>query len=194
MLFYFYGNYPSLVTPWTDGWVSVVKDDWLALSVFPLIVFATQPFSSNSSVQCCGSGMFIPDPNFLHPGSEFFPSRIPVWKFDPVCSSLSRIADPDPDFLPISGSRIRGVKKAPDPGSATLLQSIKGTGYRPYITTRPFLFSIRTRSWQFFPTICSVRLFCCHILSEILIGATSGIPVHMAMVPYLLHRVGTGTC
>jgi hypothetical protein len=27
---------------------------------------------------CCGSGMFIPDPNFFHPGSDFFfPSRIP---------------------------------------------------------------------------------------------------------------------
>ncbi len=22
--------------------------------------------------QCCGSGMFIPDPTFFHPGSEFF--------------------------------------------------------------------------------------------------------------------------
>jgi hypothetical protein len=30
------------------------------------------------SVQCCASGMwmFIPDPNFFHPGSKFFPSRI----------------------------------------------------------------------------------------------------------------------
>jgi hypothetical protein len=27
--------------------------------------------------QCCGSGMFIPDPKFFHPGSEFFPFRIP---------------------------------------------------------------------------------------------------------------------
>jgi hypothetical protein len=28
---------------------------------------------------CCGSGMFIPDPNYSipDPGSEFFPSRIP---------------------------------------------------------------------------------------------------------------------
>jgi len=32
-----------------------------------------------NSEQCCGSGMFIPDPNFFHPdpGSEFYPSRIP---------------------------------------------------------------------------------------------------------------------
>jgi hypothetical protein len=27
--------------------------------------------------QCCGSGMFIPDPIFFHPGSKFFPSLIP---------------------------------------------------------------------------------------------------------------------
>jgi hypothetical protein len=29
-------------------------------------------------LQCCGSGMFIPDPNFFHPGSEFYPSRIHI--------------------------------------------------------------------------------------------------------------------
>ncbi len=35
--------------------------------------FPTDP--EHSAVdQCCGSGMFIPDPNFFHPGSEFFPS------------------------------------------------------------------------------------------------------------------------
>jgi hypothetical protein len=28
--------------------------------------------------QCCGSGVFIPDPNFFHPGSEFFPPRIRI--------------------------------------------------------------------------------------------------------------------
>ncbi len=89
------------------------------------------------SSQCCGSGMFIPDP-----GSDFFPSRIRTvsipdlgsssknlsiltpqkskkWflsskKYDPGCSS--RIPDPDANFLP---SRIPhpGVKKAPNPGS-----------------------------------------------------------------------------
>jgi hypothetical protein len=95
--------------------------------------------------QCCGSGMFIPDP-----GSDFFPSRIPdqtffhpgsrilkefkyfnpqkskkKWflsskKYDPGCSS--RIPDPDADFFP---SRIPGSKRYPIPdpgsGSATLL-------------------------------------------------------------------------
>ncbi len=67
-----------------------------------------------------------------YPGSEFFPPRIRIkqfqyfdpkqWflssrKYDPGC--LSRIRISDPDFYP---SRIPdpGVKKAPDPGSATL--------------------------------------------------------------------------
>ncbi len=31
--------------------------------------------------QCCGSGMFIPDPTFFHPGSELFPSRIRIKEF-----------------------------------------------------------------------------------------------------------------
>jgi hypothetical protein len=30
----------------------------------------------NQCRKCCRTGLFIPDPNFLHPGSEFFPSRI----------------------------------------------------------------------------------------------------------------------
>jgi hypothetical protein len=84
--------------------------------------------------QCCGSGMFIPDLTFFHPGSELSPSQIAgphqrklsiltpqktkKWflssrKYDPGCSSL--IPDPDADFLPI-----------PDPGS----RGQKGTGSR----------------------------------------------------------------
>jgi hypothetical protein len=85
--------------------------------------------------------MFIPDPNFFHPGSQilifFIPdpgSRIRLkefmyfnpqkWflstqKYDPGFSSQIRI--PDPDFLPIldPGSRIQGSKRyrIPDPGS-----------------------------------------------------------------------------
>ncbi len=56
-----------------------------------------------------GSGTFIPDPNFFHPGSwirikefkyfnpiKWFPNSR---KYDLGCSS--RIPDPDPDFLPI---------------------------------------------------------------------------------------------
>jgi hypothetical protein len=52
--------------------------------------------------------MFFPDPNFLHPGSKFFPSRIP---------------DPYPDFLPIPDP---GAKKAPDPGPQI---RIRNTGF-----------------------------------------------------------------
>jgi hypothetical protein len=96
-----------------------------------------RPFKCSSyfQKQCCGSGMFIPDPTFFHPGSRIpdpnfsIPdpgSRIRIkefqsfnpkkWflssrKYDPGCSS--RIPDPDPYFLPI-----------PDPGS----RGQKGTG------------------------------------------------------------------
>jgi hypothetical protein len=31
--------------------------------------------------QCCGSGMFIPDPIFSHPGFELSPSRIRIKEF-----------------------------------------------------------------------------------------------------------------
>jgi hypothetical protein len=68
--------------------------------------------------QCCGFGMFIPDP-----GPEFFPSlfRIRIEEFltRKIVSKLSEISsglvipDPDPDFLPIPDPE---VKKAPDPG------------------------------------------------------------------------------
>ncbi len=66
--------------------------------------------------------MFIPDPTFFHPGSEFFPSRIPDLHkefnyFNPKKWFLSS-KYPDPDFLHISDP---GVKKALDPGSAKLV-------------------------------------------------------------------------
>ncbi len=91
----------------------------------------------SSIFQCGGSGMFIPDPTFFHPGSRIRTVSIPdpgsssknlsiltpkkakksflsSKKNDPGCSS--RIPDPKADFLP---SRILdpGVKKAPNPGS-----------------------------------------------------------------------------
>jgi hypothetical protein len=64
--------------------------------------------------QCCGSGMFIPDPNFSIPDPDFFHpgSRIRIKKFkyfnskkwflsfpkyDPSCSSRIRIPNPDPN-------------------------------------------------------------------------------------------------
>jgi hypothetical protein len=95
--------------------------------------------AGKSFLHCCGSGMFIPDPTFFHPGSRIRTVSIPdpgsssknlsiltpkkaiKWflsskKYDPGCSS--RIPDPAADFLP---SRIPdpGVKKAPNPGSGS---------------------------------------------------------------------------
>ncbi len=72
---------------------------------------------------CCGSGMFIPDPNFSIADPNFFRprSRIRIIKFEyfrpKKILSVLFILDPDPDFLPIpypgfrvqkgTGSRIR---------------------------------------------------------------------------------------
>jgi hypothetical protein len=88
--------------------------------------------------QCCGSGMFIPNPRsrirlfsipdpesnlspfrILDPGSAsknlsiLTPKKTKKWflssrKYDPSCSS--RIPDPHADFLPIPDPRCRGQK------------------------------------------------------------------------------------
>ncbi len=45
----------------------------LSLSVYPVLAaLASYNRYSFNDFQCCGSGMFLPDP-----GSEFFPSQIP---------------------------------------------------------------------------------------------------------------------
>jgi hypothetical protein len=81
------------------------------------------PEICSAQKQRCGSGMFIPDPNFFHPGSSsknfkyFNPKKwfLSSRKYDSGCSSQIRIPDPDPDYLPI-----------PDLGS----KCQKGTGSR----------------------------------------------------------------
>jgi hypothetical protein len=84
-----------------------------------------------SILQCCGSRMFIPDPNFFHPGSRIriFTSRIRIKEFkyfNPKklfqstrkyhlgFSSRIRILSFYPSRNPNSG-----IKKAPDPGSGS---------------------------------------------------------------------------
>ncbi len=69
------------------------------------------------TMQCCGSGMFIPVPNFFHPRTRILTFSIQY----PLQRSELIIPNPDPDFLPIPVPR---VKKAPDPGSATRLRGI----------------------------------------------------------------------
>jgi hypothetical protein len=86
--------------------------------------------SQNSRNQCCGSGMFIPDPIFFHPGSRI---RIKEFKyFNPkngfqALGNMIRVVHPGfwIRILTFYPSRIPypGIKKAPDPGSgfATLV-------------------------------------------------------------------------
>ncbi len=59
--------------------------------------------------QCCGSGMFIPDPNFFHPGSTSKNLGILPKK---ICFSSPNmiqivIADPDTEFFAHPGSRVQ---------------------------------------------------------------------------------------
>ncbi len=74
------------------------------------------------SAQWGGSGMFIPDPIFFHPGSASKVSSIFTQKlllssrkYDPGCSSRIRFSTHPGSLIPDPG-----VKKAPNPGSATL--------------------------------------------------------------------------
>jgi hypothetical protein len=117
--------------------------------------------------QCCGSGMFIPDPNFSipDPGSEFFPSRIPNPKFPsriPGLGSRIRIKefkyfDPKNCFLALGnkilvvhpGSRIRNLdffthpgSPIPDPGVKKALDLGSNTGYKQWRQ------ELKLRQWQ----------------------------------------------
>jgi hypothetical protein len=51
---------------------------WFLLLCLWLLGVLAQESQVIEGLQCCGSGMFIPDPNFSIPdtGSEFLPSRI----------------------------------------------------------------------------------------------------------------------
>jgi hypothetical protein len=46
---------------------------------------------SSGYIQCCGSGMFIPDPNFFHPGSASKNWFLSPRKYNSDCSSRIRI-------------------------------------------------------------------------------------------------------
>ncbi len=118
--------------------------------------------------QCCGSGMFIvhpgsgmfiPDPTFFHPGSRirikefkyFNPKKTKkmVSKLEKIWSGLF-IPDPDADFLPI-----------PDPGS----RGQKGTGSRIRICNTVLWFSLQRAILENISThilyvYSSVLLFC----------------------------------
>ncbi len=146
----------SLTCHTMDGRLGFCGEGWLAgsqclpHSLFSLLShFPQTPQSS------------VADPNFFHPGFEFFPFRIRIFsipdpyqrievfwtkklllcsrKNDLGCSSQIRIPDPDPG----SGSRIRIRNTA----SVEIGYLVLGT---PPVCTRPFLFSIPVPAWQFF--------------------------------------------
>ncbi len=82
----------------------------------------SEPYSYSNkriqNIQCCGSGMFNPNPNFFHPGSawknlSFLTQNI----FSKLSEIRSGLFHPGFGFFTHPGP---GVKKAPDPGSATL--------------------------------------------------------------------------
>jgi hypothetical protein len=98
----------------------------------PLVTTAVQKQFHYHFYQCCGSAMSIPTPNFFHPRSaskKLKEQSILGPRF--LCSRKY-----DPGVHPGSGSRIQiltfypsripdpGVKKALDPGSATLISYI----------------------------------------------------------------------
>ncbi len=101
--------------------------------------------SQQRNFECCGSGRFIPDPHFLHPGSRirikefkyFNPKKffLSYRKYDPACSSRIRILI----FYP---SRITdpGVKKAPDPGSGSATAPTQKTSNIFLLLLIPYLF------------------------------------------------------
>ncbi len=142
------GRWESKMNVWFPFLYSQKRN--CAASLFPKQNYYV--LSPNSYTQCCGSGMFIPDP-----GSDFFPSRIRTvsipdpgsrilikefkyfnpkkakkWflsskKYDPGCSS--RIPDPGSGcwLSPIPDPRSRGQKstqsRIPDPDPQHCLHS-----------------------------------------------------------------------
>jgi hypothetical protein len=111
--------------------------------------------------QCCGSGMFITDPNFFHPGYAtknlgcFIPKKIFLSsrKYDLGCSSR----DPDPDILPIPDPRSRGEKGTgswiPDPQYGGL-HMILNLG-------SPFMSTYFLKEHDFFSLCGSEKFFFC---------------------------------
>ncbi len=102
---------------------------------------------------CCRSWMFVPNPNFFHPGSasknlSILTQKI-VSKLSEIWSGLF-IPDPDPAFLPIPYPGYR-VKKASDPGSgsATLIF----TEHNKYITNVNYYLAMYLRHSDYTMTV-----------------------------------------
>ncbi len=104
----------------------------VAVVCIPLVPkhIKVQFITANNSL-CCGSGMFIPDPNFFFPGSasknlSIFSKKM-VSKLSEISSELF-IPDSDPDFLPVLDPGSKGHKS---PGSRIRIRNI-GCGSRMF--------------------------------------------------------------
>jgi hypothetical protein len=140
--------------------------------------------------QCCRSEMFIPGPGseFFHPGSriqgqKYSGSRIRIRikefkyfktkilflssrKYYPGCSTW--IPDPDLDFCPYLIPD-PGVKRAPDPGSATLVDTMRScscgslgvltpvTGWLGGCYPRRFKLTSRKLTWKYYMRTCPLH-------------------------------------
>ncbi len=119
---------------------------------FQIINITKKTRKLTTCMQCCGFGMFIPDPNFFHPGYRV--KKIPdpesgsasknwstVFLTQKIVSKLSEIwsgmlfriwtPDPDLDLLPIPDPGSRGQKGTGSRGQkGTGSRGQKGTGSR----------------------------------------------------------------
>ncbi len=69
--------------------------------------------------QCCGSGMFIPDPIFLHPGFEFFPSRIRIFPVPDTASPTKNVSRYFNPKISLSSRNFGNMIRVVHPGSGS---------------------------------------------------------------------------
>ena len=102
-------------------------------------LWAVNFFVYSSCKQCCGSGMFIPDPTFFHPGSRILIKEFKYFNPKKKQKIWSWLFIPDPGsgcwLSPIPDPESRG-QKAPNPGSRI---RIRNTAYKIYFHLNVFL-------------------------------------------------------
>jgi hypothetical protein len=67
-------NQSSETVPLTLGAVPALQ---ASMHIYHTVLIVFLVLLRQSFFQCCGSGIFFPDPTFFHAGSDLSPSRIP---------------------------------------------------------------------------------------------------------------------